>query len=136
MSHKICRALEDFLHPGEAFRSRGPKFSIFSPEAQKTFYLANFGTWATDIYTQRREGEIYLDPEILTEKVATQNKKFLVDLKRNENGYYLKVSEWSNSKKSSIFIPAEGVGRMIEVLRKFQNLIQDGDITDIPPSRN
>ncbi|EMJ97267.1 DNA-binding protein [Leptospira sp. WS58.C1] len=77
-----------------------------------------------------------MDPEILTEKVATQNKKFLVDLKRNENGYYLKVSEWSNSKKSSIFIPAEGVGRMIEVLRKFQNLIQDGDITDIPPSRN
>ncbi|TGL64529.1 DNA-binding protein [Leptospira sarikeiensis] len=78
-----------------------------------------------------------MDPEILTEKVATQNKKFLVDLKRNENGYYLKVSEWSNSKKSSIFIPAEGVGKMIEVLRKFQDLIQDGEITEeIPPSRN
>ncbi|TGK04807.1 DNA-binding protein [Leptospira semungkisensis] len=79
-----------------------------------------------------------MDPEILTEKVATQNKKFLVDLKRNENGYYLKVSEWSNSKKSSIFIPAEGVGRMIEVLRKFQDLIQDGELTeaDFPTSRN
>ncbi|TGK00049.1 DNA-binding protein [Leptospira langatensis] len=79
-----------------------------------------------------------MDPEILTEKVATQNKKFLVDLKRNENGYYLKVSEWSNSKKSSIFIPAEGVGRMIEVLRKFQDMIQDGEPTeaDFPPSRN
>ncbi|PJZ25515.1 DNA-binding protein [Leptospira hartskeerlii] len=77
-----------------------------------------------------------MDPEILTEKVATQNKKFLVDLKRNENGYYLKVSEWSNSKKSSIFIPAEGVGKMIEVLRKFQGLIQDGEVTDIPPSQN
>ncbi|EPG68261.1 DNA-binding protein [Leptospira wolffii] len=79
-----------------------------------------------------------MDPEILTEKVATQNKKFLVDLKRNENGYYLKVSEWSNSKKSSIFIPAEGVGRMIEVLRKFQDLIQDGELSeaDFPPSQN
>ncbi|EQA38603.1 PurA ssDNA and RNA-binding domain protein [Leptospira inadai serovar Lyme str. 10] len=79
-----------------------------------------------------------MDAEILTEKVATQSKKFLVDLKRNENGYYLKVSEWSNSKKSSIFIPAEGIGRMIEVLRKFQSLIEDGTLEemDFPPAQN
>ncbi|PJZ68962.1 DNA-binding protein [Leptospira perolatii] len=77
-----------------------------------------------------------MDPEILTEKVATQNKKFLVDLKRNDNGYYLKVSEWSNSKKSSIFIPAEGVGRMIEVLQKFQGLIEGGSLEDFPASQN
>ncbi|HMV76474.1 MAG TPA: DNA-binding protein [Leptospiraceae bacterium] len=61
------------------------------------------------------------EPEILTEKVITQNKTFLVDLKRNQAGYYLKVSEWSNSKKSSIFIPEEGVEKMIEILSRFKN---------------
>ncbi len=57
-----------------------------------------------------------MDPEIRTEKVVTQNKTFLVDLKKNHAGFYLKISEWSNSKKSSIFIPAEGLDKMIEVL--------------------
>jgi hypothetical protein len=57
-----------------------------------------------------------MDPEIRTERVVTQNKTFLVDLKKNQAGFYLKISEWSNSKKSSIFIPAEGLDKMIEVL--------------------
>ncbi len=64
-----------------------------------------------------------IDPEIQTEKIVTQNKTFLVDLKKNQAGYYLKVSEWSNSKKSSIFVPAEGVDKLIEILSKFQSLI-------------
>lgn len=67
-----------------------------------------------------------MDPEIRTEKVITQNKTFLVDLKKNQAGYYLKVSEWSNSKKSSIFIPAEGIDRIIEVLSDFKNAIKEG----------
>ncbi|MCC6275775.1 MAG: DNA-binding protein [Leptospiraceae bacterium] len=64
-----------------------------------------------------------MDPEIRTEKIVTQNKTFLVDLKKNQAGYYLKVSEWSNSKKSSIFIPAEGIDRMIEILESYKTSI-------------
>ncbi|MCE9501242.1 MAG: DNA-binding protein [Leptospira sp.] len=64
-----------------------------------------------------------MDPEIQTEKIVTQNKTFLVDLKKNQAGYYLKVSEWSNSKKSSIFIPAEGIERMIEILNNFKSVM-------------
>jgi hypothetical protein len=66
-----------------------------------------------------------VDPEIQTEKFATQNKTFLVDLKKNQAGYYLKVSEWSNSKKSSIFVPAEGVDRLIEIFSKFKLAMAD-----------
>ncbi|TGL58072.1 DNA-binding protein [Leptospira ognonensis] len=73
-----------------------------------------------------------MDPEILTEKIVTQNKTFLVDLKQNQAGFYLKVSEWSNSKKSSIFLPAEGIDRMIEILYKFKSQISDNDITKDP----
>ena len=61
-----------------------------------------------------------MDLEIRTEKIVTQNKTFLVDLKKNESGYYLKVSEWSNNKKSSVFLPSEGVDRMIEILQDFK----------------
>lgn len=64
-----------------------------------------------------------IDPEIKTEKIVTQNKTFLIDLKKNQAGYYLKVSEWSNSKKSSIFIPAEGIDRMVEILESYKALI-------------
>lgn len=63
------------------------------------------------------------DPEIQTESIKTQNKTFLVDLKKNQNGFYLKISEWSNSKKSSVFLPAEGINRMIEILEAFKNRI-------------
>lgn len=66
-----------------------------------------------------------MDPEILTERLVTQNKTFLVDLKQNQAGYYIKVSEWSNSKKSSIFLPAEGIDRMIEILHQFKDQISD-----------
>ena len=64
-----------------------------------------------------------IDPEIRTERIVTQNKTFLVDLKKNQAGYYLKVSEWSNSKKSSIFIPAEGIDKMIEILESYKTVI-------------
>lgn len=67
-----------------------------------------------------------MDPEIRTEKVVTQNKTFLVDLKRNQAGYYLKLSEWSNSKKSSVFIPAEGIDRIIKILSDFKDTIRKG----------
>lgn len=64
-----------------------------------------------------------IDPEIYTERIVTHNKTFLVDLKKNQAGYYLKVSEWSNSKKSSIFIPSEGVDKLLEILSKFKAMM-------------
>lgn len=76
-----------------------------------------------------------VDPEILTEKIVTQNKTFFVDLKKNQAGFYLKVSEWSNSKKSSVFIPAEGIDRMLEILHKFKGHISDNDNTKDPELR-
>jgi hypothetical protein len=69
-----------------------------------------------------------VDPELQTEKIVTQNKTFLIDLKKNLNGFYLKISEWSNSKKSSVFLPAEGIDRMVEILLDYKKRIaEDGD---------
>jgi hypothetical protein len=69
-----------------------------------------------------------VDPELHTESIKTQNKTFLVDLKKNQNGFYLKISEWSNSKKSSVFLPAEGIDRMVEILKEYkQRIAQESD---------
>lgn len=66
-----------------------------------------------------------VDPELQTESIKTQNKTFLIDLKKNQNGFYLKISEWSNSKKSSVFLPAEGIDRMIEILEEYKARIAE-----------
>ena len=70
-----------------------------------------------------------MDSEIVTEKIVTQNKTFLVDLKQNQAGYYLKISEWSNSKKSSVFIPQEGVDQLIQILQKYKTFMSEGEST-------
>ncbi|WCL48652.1 DNA-binding protein [Leptospira sp. GIMC2001] len=64
-----------------------------------------------------------VDPEIQTEKIVTHNKTFLVDLKKNQNGFYIKISEWSNSKKSSVFLPAEGIDLMVGILSDYKQRI-------------
>lgn len=66
-----------------------------------------------------------IDPELITEKITTFNKTFLIDLRKNQGGYYLKMSEWSNDKKSSIFLPEEGVDRLIDILHKFKSKISE-----------
>jgi len=69
-----------------------------------------------------------VDPELLTEKIVTQNKTFFIDLKKNQAGFYLKVSEWSNNKKSSIFLPAEGVDRLVEILLQFKSKMANDEM--------
>ena len=65
--------------------------------------------------------------QISTNKIATNNKMFYVDLMKNANGYYLKLSEWSNGKKSSVFIPYEGLEEMIGVFGKLKTVIDKGE---------
>lgn len=43
---------------------------------------------------------------------------FFIDLKSNNNGVYLKISERSGGSRNSILIPASGVQRLSDVLRE------------------
>ncbi len=64
-----------------------------------------------------------MEIELHTEKILTNSKKFLIDLKKNEAGYYLKLSEFSNHKKICVYIPAEGLDEIIESLSKIKSII-------------
>ena len=61
--------------------------------------------------------------EIFTKKVFTKNKFFYIDLKKNQAGFFVKISEIANDKKSFIIIPAEGIDEFIEAFTKINNTI-------------
>ena len=64
------------------------------------------------------------EDELYTEKIHTKNKLFIVDLKKNDGGYYVKLSEISNKKKSFIFVPVEGIDELIQTLENIKKEIK------------
>ena len=68
--------------------------------------------------------------QIRTDKITTDKKMFYIDLMKNANGYYLKLSEWSNGKKYSVFIPGEGLKEFINVFGKIKSTIDEEKLND------
>lgn len=52
--------------------------------------------------------------EIAHERIETKRKTFFMDLKRNERGLFVKVSERSGGRRSTIMVPYEYVDEFIE----------------------
>ena len=63
------------------------------------------------------------EDELYTAKINTNNKLFYVDLKKNQAGHFLKVSEMAHGKKTFILIPAEGIQDFIEAFEKINGMI-------------
>ena len=61
--------------------------------------------------------------EIFTKKIFTKSKFFYIDLKKNQAGFFVKISEVSNDKKSLVFIPAEGINEFAEAFTQINDLI-------------
>ena len=47
-----------------------------------------------------------------------ENKDLFVDLKRNGNGMYLKLSERIGKSRNTVLIPASGIGRLKSILEE------------------
>jgi hypothetical protein len=61
------------------------------------------------------------EPPLASEKILIERKRFFLDLKENQRGRYLKISEDSAGRRSRIMIPAEAFADFAEAL---QRLIQ------------
>lgn len=48
--------------------------------------------------------------------IRVENKDIFVDLKKNKNGIYLKISERNRSSRNTVLIPASGISRLHKVL--------------------
>lgn len=59
-----------------------------------------------------------MQDEAIFEKVLrVENKDVFIDVKSNQNGMYLKISERKDGNRNSILIPASGIKRLAETLQ-------------------
>ena len=61
------------------------------------------------------------DQEIKSDKIETKRKTFFLDLKSNEMGKYVKISERSSGKRSTIIIPEENISEFLEKIQGLFN---------------
>ena len=60
-----------------------------------------------------------MDEELLTRRFEIESKVFFLDLKKNPNGLYLKITERSGDKRNFIIIPEKGIEEFYSELGKF-----------------
>ena len=58
------------------------------------------------------------DPPLITEKIVTERKIFFLDLKENNRGRVLKITEDVRGRRDTIMIPAETLLDFYEALER------------------
>lgn len=58
--------------------------------------------------------------EIYSKKINAKFRTFFVDLKESSNGKFVKISEKSHGRKSTVMMDAEDVPAIIEALQEAQ----------------
>ncbi|PIZ71032.1 hypothetical protein COY07_05745 [Candidatus Peregrinibacteria bacterium CG_4_10_14_0_2_um_filter_43_11] len=67
----------------------------------------------------RNNGGQYAD-ELFSKKINAKFRTFYVDLKQSSNGKFVKISEKSHGRKSTIMMDAEDISEMINALQEVQ----------------
>ncbi len=57
-------------------------------------------------------------PPIATEKIPFERKLFFLDLKENQRGRFLKITEDVRGKRNTIMLPAEAFSEFLEALKR------------------
>jgi len=64
-------------------------------------------------------GGSYAD-EVFSKKISAKFRTFFIDLKQSSNGKFLKISEKSRGRKSTVMMDAEDIPVFIEALKEVQ----------------
>ena len=64
-------------------------------------------------------GGSYAD-EIYSKQIKAKFRTFYIDLKESQNGKFIKISEKSHGRKSTIMMDAEDIPQFIEALQEIQ----------------
>ena len=59
--------------------------------------------------------------EIVSKKIRARSRTYFVDLKQSMYGKFVKISEKSNGRKSTIMIDAENIDDFIEALQEMKS---------------
>ncbi len=58
------------------------------------------------------------DPPIASEKIMWERKLFFLDLKENQRGRFLKITEDVGGRRDTIMLPAEAFKDFLEALQR------------------
>lgn len=60
-----------------------------------------------------------------TEKIITDRKTFFLDLKENDRGMFVRITEDVRGRRDTIIVPAEVLYEFIEALQQIQDTIDE-----------
>jgi len=64
----------------------------------------------------KRERSTNVDAEILTEQIQVERKIFSFELRENQRGRFLRITEDVGGRRDTIIIPATGLERVRDVI--------------------
>ncbi len=59
-----------------------------------------------------------MNQPLYTEKIFTERKVFFMDLKENDRGRFLKITEDVRGRRDTIMLPIDSLGEFIEALHR------------------
>lgn len=65
------------------------------------------------------EGAHGSDAELISKTLQVEHKIFYFDLKKNNNGRYLKISEKASGSRSTIIVPASGIRTFVDLFQYY-----------------
>ncbi len=74
-----------------------------------------------DSYRRRRDEPLY------TEKIFSDRKVFFVDLKANDRGRFLKITEDVRGRRDTIMVPEESLQELIDALQNVSDYLKNED---------
>jgi hypothetical protein len=73
------------------------------------------------------DGERYQPDALASEKIVIGRKVFFLDLKENNRGRFLKITEDVGGRRDTIMVPCEVFDEFSDALVRLLNHSQDGD---------
>jgi hypothetical protein len=68
-----------------------------------------------------------MESELNSKKIQVERKLFFLDLKENQRGKFLKITEDVNGRRDTIIIPASGLP---EILEAIEDMLDEEGISD------
>ncbi|MEM9399162.1 MAG: PUR family DNA/RNA-binding protein [Verrucomicrobiota bacterium] len=72
-----------------------------------------------------------MDNLLRSEKIAVERKQFYFDLKENERGRFLKITEDVNGRRDTIILPSTGMKEFADALNAIIEFDDDGEDTAV-----
>jgi len=68
-----------------------------------------------------------MENAIKSDKISVERKHFFFDLKENERGCFLKITEDVNGRRDTIILPACGIEEFARILQDMSEFMQDNE---------